>query len=288
MGTRSIWNGSISFGLVNIPVKLFTVSDSNREYAFNQLDSKGHKIQYKKWCPIEEKEIPYEEIQKGYKISKDKYIVLEKEELDNIKAVTTKTIDIKEFIDIKKFDTILIEKSYYLSPSIDGSSKKRKSKQKEEVISSSSKAYNLFVTSLKETNTLAIGKVVLKEREHVVAIRPYQRGLIMHQLMYQEDITPIDEIDGMPGSESSSSRNVIDKNELQLGTMLIENLTNKHFDITQYTDEYSTQLEKLVTAKAKGITYKTEEIVESKNTGENLLEALKASVQRSKNSKSQV
>lgn len=282
MGTRSVWNGSISFGLVNIPIKLFTVSDSSNEYAFNQLDEKGHKIQYKRWCPIEEKEIPYEEIKKGYKITKDEYIIIEKEDLDKIKAATTKTIDIKEFIDIKYFDIILIEKSYYVSPFTDKTGGKRKSKQKDSVVSASTKAYRLFVNSLKETDKIAIGKVVLKDREHLVAIRPYQRGLIMHQLMYQEEITPIDEIDGMPGSESFASSVPIYEKELELGKMLIGNLTSSQFDPTQYSDEYTKQLEKMVTAKSKGITYKTEEKEDSLDTSNNLIEALKASVQRSK------
>lgn len=284
MGTRSIWTGSISFGLVNIPIKLFTVSDNNREYSFNQLDEKGHRIQYKKWCPVEEREVPYEEIKKGYQISKNEYVVIEKEDLDKIKAITTKTIDITEFIDMKDFDTILIDKSYYVSPAIGGPGKKRKSKEKSEVVSSSSKAYSLFVASLKETNKVAIGKMVFKDREHVIAIRPYQRGLIMHQLLYQEDITPIDEIDGMPGSETSTTK-VIDEKELELGAMLIGNLTNTHFDITKYADEYTQQLEKIVTAKSQGFTYKTEKVEESKDTSENLIEALKASVQRSKSAK---
>lgn len=282
MGTRSIWNGSISFGLVNIPVKVFSVSDSNHDYSFNQLDSKGHKIQYKKWCPVEEKEISYEEIRKGYKIAKDEYVIIDKEDFDKIKAVTTKTIDIKEFIDLNDFDTVLIEKSYYVSPSVDGSGKRKKSKQKVNVVSSSSKAYNLFVASLKKTNKIAIGKVVLKDREHLVAIRPYQKGLVMHQLMYQEEITPVNEIESMPGSESSSPSPVIDKNELELGELLIKNLTNSDFDITQYTDEYVDQLEKIVTAKSKGAVYKTEEIEDKAETSDNLLEALKASIQKSR------
>ncbi|HKU83137.1 MAG TPA: Ku protein [Candidatus Nitrosocosmicus sp.] len=285
MGTRSVWNGSISFGLVNILIKLFTVSDRNNEYSFNQLDENGHRIQYKKWCPIEEKEIPYEQIKKGYKIAKDEYIIIEKEDLDKIKAVTTKTIDIKEFIDLKDFDTILIEKSYYVSPFMDAAGKKRKNKQKENMVSASNKAYRLFVDSLKETNKIAIGKVVLKDREHLVAIRPYQKGLIMHQLMYQEDITPIDEIDGMPGSESSAFSVPIDEKELELGKMLIGNLSSSQFDVTQYSDEYAKQLEKMVTAKSKGVTYKMEEKEDSVDTSNNLIEALKASVQRSRTSK---
>jgi DNA end-binding protein Ku len=282
VGTRSVWNGSISFGLVNIPVKLFTVSDSSNEYSFNQLDEKGHKIQYKRWCAIEEKEIPYEEIKKGYKIAKDEYIILEKEDLDKIKAETTKSIDIKEFIDIKDFDTIFIEKSYYVSPFVDKTVGKRKNKQKEGIVSASTRAYKLFVNSLKETDKIAIGKVVLKDREHLVAIRPYQRGLIMHQLMYQEEITPIDEIEGMPGSESSVSSVPINEKELELGRMLIGNLSNSQFDATQYSDEYTKQMEKMVTAKSKGITYKTEKKEDSMDTSSNLIEALKASVQRSK------
>jgi DNA end-binding protein Ku len=282
VGTRSVWNGSISFGLVNIPVKLFTVSDSSNEYSFNQLDEKGHKIQYKRWCAIEAKEIPYEEIKKGYKIAKDEYIILEKEDLDKIKAETTKSIDIKEFIDIKDFDTIFIEKSYYVSPFVDKTVGKRKNKQKESIVSASTRAYKLFVNSLKETDKIAIGKVVLKDREHLVAIRPYQRGLIMHQLMYQEEITPLDEIEGMPGSESSVSSVPINEKELELGRMLIGNLSNSEFDATQYSDEYTKQMEKMVTAKSKGITYKTEKKEDSLDTSSNLIEALKASVQRSK------
>ena len=152
-------------------------------------------------------------------------------------------------------------------------------------MSASNKAFRLFADSLKETNKIAIGKVVLKDREHLVAIRPYQRGLIMHQLMYQEEITPVDEIEGMPGSESSGILVPIDEKELELGKMLIGNLTNSQFDVTQYSDEYAKELEKLVTAKSKGITYKTEEKNDSVDTSNNLIEALKASVQRSRISK---
>lgn len=100
--------------------------------------------------------------------------------------------------------------------------------------------------------------------------------------MYQEEITPIDEIDGMPGSESSVSTIPIDQKELQLGKILIENLTSSQFDVTQYSDEYAKQLEKMVTANSKGITYKTEEKEDSVDTSNNLIEALKASVQRSR------
>src|ERR687891_1524051 len=108
----TIWTGSISFGLVNVPVRLYTTIDTSKDYSFNQLDKDGHRIQYKKWCPVEEREIPFSEIKKGYEISEDTYVLIEKEDLEKIKVKTTKTIDVKEFIDSKEFDPILVEKSY--------------------------------------------------------------------------------------------------------------------------------------------------------------------------------
>jgi DNA end-binding protein Ku len=287
MSARSIWKGSISFGLVNIPIKLYTTTDNNNEFSFNQLDKEGHRIQYKKWCPIEEREIPYSEIRKGYEISKDKYVLVEKEDLEKIKAKTTKTIDIKEFIDTKEFDPILVEKSYYVAPDNGSSGGHKNSKSKTKNISSASnKAYNLFVSTIRETDKIAIGKVVLKDREHLVALRSYQKGLIMHQLMYQEEIKPIDEVEGMPGSENSIPTSAIDEREIELGKLLVDNLTNKEFDASQYSDDYAKQLENLISAKSQGKIYTFEETEEKNDVGDNLLEALKASVQKSKSGNS--
>jgi DNA end-binding protein Ku len=282
MGGRSIWKGSISFGLVNIPIKLYTTTDYNDGYSFNQLDQEGHKIQYKKWCPVEQREIPYSEIKKGYEISKDKYVLIEKEDLEKIKVKTTKTIDIKEFIDTKEFDPILIEKSYYVAPD-NGNDSQRNSKSKKKIINSSSiKAYNLFIHTIRETDKIAIGKVVLKDREHLVALRAYQKGLVMHQLMYQEEIKPINEIEGMPGSENSIPSPPVDKREIELGKILVDNLTNKEFDASLYFNDYAKQLEEIISAKAEGKVYTSEEKEIEADVGDNLLEALKASVQKSK------
>jgi DNA end-binding protein Ku len=287
MSARSIWKGSISFGLVNIPIKLYTTTDNNNEFSFNQLDKEGHRIQYKKWCPIEEREIPYSELRKGYEISKDKYVLVEKEDLEKIKAKTTKTIDIKEFIDTKEFDPILVEKSYYVAPDNGSGGGHKNSKSKTKNISSASnKAYNLFVSTIRETDKIAIGKVVLKDREHLVALRSYQKGLIMHQLMYQEEIKPIDEVEGMPGSENSIPTSAIDEREIELGKLLVDNLTNKEFDASQYSDDYAKQLENLISAKSQGKIYTFEETEEKNDVGDNLLEALKASVQKSKSGNS--
>jgi DNA end-binding protein Ku len=272
MTSRSIWKGSISFGLVNIPVKLHSTTDSSKDFSFNQLDDKGHRIQYKKWCSVEDKEIPGSEIKKGYQISKDNYVVVEKEDLEKIKIKTTQSIDIKEFIDSKDFDPILIEKSYYVAP--------EKSK-KNGIID---KAYTLFAKVISETNKIAIGKVVLKDREHLVALRAYQRGIVMHQLRYIDEIKPVDEVEEMSGAAaaaSSSSQPLIDNKELSLGKTLVENLTSKEFDISEYSDEYTKQLEQLINAKASGKkTFHNASAENEEDVSKNLLEALKASIQQ--------
>jgi DNA end-binding protein Ku len=282
MGARSLWRGSISFGLVNIPVKLYSTTDKNNEFSFNQLDKEGHKIQYKKWCPIEEREIPYTEIKKGYEISKDKYVLIEKEDLDKIRAITTKTIDIKEFIDERELDPLLIEKSYYVAPDFGNDGNRNGASKRRANSSVPSKAYVLFVNAIKETNKIAIGKVVLKDKEHLIALRSYQKGLIMHQLMYQEEIRPLDEVDGMPGSETLAKLPPIDKREIELGKILVDNLTSKEFDFSQYSDDYAKQLGDLISAKSNGNTYTYEAKEEESGIEDNLLEALKASVQKSK------
>jgi DNA end-binding protein Ku len=272
---HSIWSGSISFGLVNIPVKIYTATE-NKDFSFNQLDQKGHKIQHKKWCPVEDKEVPYSELKKGYPISKNNYVVLEKEDLDKIKLKTTDTIDIKEFIKTEDFDPIFVEKSYYIAPSTG------KKKNSSNTPSSPSKAYSLFVNALNETKRIAIGKVVLREKEHLVALRAYQRGLVMHQLKYLDEIKPMEQVGELSSSSSSinSSQQAskVDSKELSLGKSLVENLTSEDFDPSQYSDTYAKELEKLIQAKSKGQQVKEVTEGKGKEDTKDLLEALKASL----------
>jgi DNA end-binding protein Ku len=261
MAARAIWKGSISFGLVNIPIQAFSATQKEDYTSFNQLCDNGHKIKYKKWCPVEEREVPWSEIKKGYEITKNNYVVLEKEEMDNVRLKSTKTIEIKEFINAKEFDPIYIEKNYYVGPDPG----KHKNSQ------TSNKAYSLFVKILNETNKIAIGKVVLKDKERLVALRAYQRGLVMHQLKYLDEIRPMDEIGGLDSSQK------IDPKELSLGKTLVETLTTEKFDPGQYTDSYAKELERLIEAKSRGqrVTIKEEEKLEETT---DILEALKASL----------
>ena len=261
MAARAIWKGSISFGLVNIPIQVFSATQKEDYTSFSQLCDKGHKIKYKKWCPVEEREVPWSEIKKGYEITKNNYVVLEKEEIENIKLKTTNTVEVKEFIKSEEFDPIFIEKNYYVGP--DPGKKK---------VEAAAKAYSLLVKILNETNKVAIGKVVLREKEHLVGLRAYQRGLVMHQLKYLDEIRPMDEIGNLDSLQK------VDSKEISLGKTLVENLTTEKFDPGQYSDSYAKELEKLIEAKSKGLNVTIKEEEEKVEETTDILEALKASL----------
>jgi DNA end-binding protein Ku len=266
MAARSIWKGSISFGLVNIPIKLYSAAE-DKAFSFNQLCQNAHRIQYKRWCPIEDREVPFEEVQKGYEIAKDNYVLIQKQELESIKLKTTKTVDIKEFVDANELDPIFVQKSYYVAPD---------SKTPD-------KAYLLLVNILKNTNKVAIGKVVLREREQLVALRAFQRGIIMHVLHYLEEIRPMDEINEI--SATATSKVKLGEQEVALGKILVEQLGSERFDISNYSDAYTKELERLIQAKSQGKLHVVKD-EEPKETTKDLLEALKASVTKSASAKS--
>jgi DNA end-binding protein Ku len=268
MAARSIWKGAISFGLVNIPIQVFSAEQKEEYTSFSQLCQKGHKIKYKKWCPVEQREVPWSEIKKGYEITKNSYVVIEKEEIENIKLKTTNAIEIKEFINSEEFDPLFVERSYYVGP--DTGKKKKGSDNATNTIPA--KAYSLFVKILNETKKVAIGKVVLRDKEQLVALRAYQRGLVMHQLKYLDEIRPMDEIGGLDSAQK------IDANELSLGKTLVENLTAEEFDLGQYSDAYAKELEKLIEAKSRGEKVTINEEEEKPEEPTDLLEALRASI----------
>ena len=270
MAARAIWKGSISFGLVNIPIQVFSATQKEDYTSFSQLCDKGHKIKYKKWCPVEEREVPWSEIKKGYEITKNNYVVLEKEEIENIKLKTTNTVEVKEFIKSEEFDPIFIEKNYYVGP--DPGKKK---------VEAATRAYSLLVKILNETNKVAIGKVVLREKEHLVGLRAYQRGLVMHQLKYLDEIRPMDEIGNLDSLQK------VDPKELSLGKTLVDNLTADKFDPGQYSDSYAKELEKLIEAKSRGQKVPIKEVEKTPEETTDIIEALKASLKvKSKSSTS--
>ena len=272
----TIWTGSISFGLVNVPVKLYTTIDTSKDFSFNQLDKEGHRIRYKKWCPVEEREVEYSEIKKGYEIAKDQYVVIETQDLEKIAVESTRTINIKEFIDEQELDPLFVEKSYYIAP--DSSDKRSRKKAKANPAPTvQDKAYSLLVKVLHDTKKAAIGKVVLRgEKERLVAIRAYQRGLVLHTLHYLSEIKPLEAITEI----SETKVPPIDEKERSLGQLLVENLTSKDFDISRYHDEYTDELEKLINAKAKGKVRVIRQVTKEPQQTQDLIAALKASLEQ--------
>ncbi len=260
---KSIWNGSISFGLVNIPVKVYSATKSGK-ISFQILCKEGHPIEYKRWCPVEQREVKWEEIKKGYKISKDNYVIIEKDELKNIRLPTTKTIEILEFVDAPQIDPIYIDKSYYVVPEDTGI-----------------KAYSLFVEALNLANKIAIGKVVMRDKEYLVALRAYKKGIIMHVLHYIGEIKPIEELDEL------KKLVVVKKEELKLAELLIQKLTQDEFKIEKFSDTYTEAVKNLIKAKLEGKEFevKSEEKVEE---AKSLMEALKASVEVAEKRKKRV
>jgi DNA end-binding protein Ku len=278
----TIWTGSISFGLVNVPVKLYTAIDTSKDFSFNQLDKEGHRIRYKKWCPVEEREVEYSELQKGYELAKDQYVIIEKQDFEKIAIESTRTINIKEFIDEQELDPLFVEKSYYVAPdSMDKRGRKKGKNTSAPTVQD--KAYSLLVKVLHDTKKAAIGKVVLRgEREHLVAIRAYQRGLVLHTLHYLNEIRPLETITEISETKVPS----IDEKELSLGQLLLENMTSKDFDISRYHDEYTEELEKLINAKAKGKVRVIRQATKGPQQTQDLIAALKASLEQPPSSSS--
>jgi DNA end-binding protein Ku len=258
---KAIWKGTISFSLVSIPVVIYTATESKELEFHNLCNVCNTPLQYKRWCPKCEKEVSWKDVKKGFKISKDRWVILEKEEIEKIKLPSTKTIEIQGFIDISQIDPIYFQKTYYIVPQEGGE-----------------KPYSLLIESLRLANKAAVGKIVLKNKEYLVCLRPFRKGLVMHLLYFLREIKNIEELPELKNLV------VVSKEELELAKVLIEKLTEEGFDISKFKDEYTEKLKELIKAKAEGkeIEIKAEErVTEAKS----LMEALKASVEMVKKKK---
>src|SRR5580704_17512345 len=175
---RSIWSGSISFGLVNVPVKLYSAL-SRKAVHFHQLhDADGSRIQQKRVCSADGEEVPYENIVKGYEISPGRYVVVEPAELDALEAAKTRTIDIDQFVDPAEINPILYDQPYYLTP-----------------VAGAAKAYRLMLEAMRDAGKVAVGRVVLRQKGHVVALRPHGDVLTMETLVYADEVVSADSLD---------------------------------------------------------------------------------------------
>src|SRR6202161_1872515 len=185
---RAIWTGAISFGLVNVPVKLFSAT-SPKSVRFHQLSSKtGARIRQKRVDPSTGDEVAFEDIVKGYELSPDRYVLVEPEELDSLDPKATKTIDIEEFVDQVDIDPIYYDHSYYLAPATGGA-----------------KAYRLLMEAMREAGKVAIGRVVIRSKQQLCALRPTGEAMALSTMLFGDEVLStdrIDELDGLVDAEA--------------------------------------------------------------------------------------
>lgn len=259
---RSIWSGSVSFGLINIPVKIYSASEE-RALKFRLLDKHGHcPISYAKICRSTGQEVPYENIVKGYEYQDGDYVILTDEDFAKVAPKKTKLIDITSFVDESEIPATMIDKPYYIEP-----------EKKAE------KAYVLLREALKRSKKVAIAKWVLRNKEHIAMVRPLDRALMLIQLRYEDEVRKPDDLH-IPDKSSYT------KKELEMALMLINQLED-HFKASDYKDTYTEDLKKIIAKKAKGkpIRVPAGEKEPTPTDMRNLMEALRRSLELEKRGK---
>jgi DNA end-binding protein Ku len=257
---RAIWSGAISFGLVNIPVRLYSAV-SRKTVRFHQLDSADNgRIQQKRVNPRTGEEVPYENLVKGYEIGPDSYVVIDPDELDALAPEKTRTIDIEDFVDLDEIDPIFYDHPYYLAPG-----------------PGAEKAYKLLLDAMKESGKVAIARVVLRSKENLVAIRPRDGVMTMETLLFADEVIPPDSLDDMPEAGGKKTT----KRELDMAQQLIDSLSGD-FDPDKYRDEYRDRVLDLIERKAQGEEIVVEEQPEEPKKVPDLMAALEASIAQSK------
>ncbi len=253
---RAIWSGAISFGLVNVPVKLYSAT-SPKAVRFHQLSSKtGARIRQKRVDPTTGDEVPYEEIVKGYEITPDRYVLIEPEELDALDPKATHTIDIEEFVALDEIDPIYYDHSYYLAPTAGGA-----------------KAYRLLLDAMRESDKVGIGRVVLRSKQQLCALRPSGEALALTTMLFGDEVlTPdrLDEFDAVGQSEATPR-------ELTMAQQLIDSLSAE-FEPSKFRDDYRERVLELIERKASGEQISVQPQAEEPAPVPDLMAALEASL----------
>jgi DNA end-binding protein Ku len=229
---RAIWSGSISFGLLNVPVKLYSAV-SKQTVRFRELrENDGARIKHKRVAEADGKEVPYEKIVKGYEYAPDEYVVLSRDELSELDPKRTRAIEIQDFVDLDDIDPIYFEQPYYLGPD-----------------KGAARAYALLVQAMKESRKVAIARFVLRNKEHLAAIRPMDDVLTLTTMRFHDEVTSPQDLDGELFEEEKPKKP--EKRELEMAKQLIQSLTSD-FKPDTYRDEYREELLDLLERKAAG------------------------------------
>jgi len=252
---RSIWNGVVSFGMVSIPVKLYTATD-NKDISFNQLHKKcGSRIKQQRWCPTDEEVVQMDEIQRGYEYARDQYVVLNEDDFEKIPLPSKHTIELAAFVNDDEIDPVFYEKSYYLEPDETGI-----------------KPFALLMKALKKKNLTAVAKLAIRNKERLCALRPYD-GTLMLETLYYPDEVRVQKGEDVPEVKVSEK-------ELNMAFSLIDLMT-EDFKPEEFKDNYREALMEVIQAKLDG-----QEIVEAPTAAPgkvvDIMTALKASVEAAK------
>lgn len=257
---RTIWKGAISFGLVHVPVKLYTATE-RKEIKFNYLHEKCKTpIRYERFCPTCETEVPQEQIVRGYEYEKGRYVIMREADFENLPVDTARSVNIVDFVDLKEIDPVFFDKSYYLAPGDGGQ-----------------KAYELLKQAMEKTGKIAIAKVAIRSKESLAAIRVYKSALVMETMFYPEEIRNVDLLPELQYEVK------LHENEIKMAENLIVSLSET-FAPDKYHNEYRQALMEVIQAKVAGEEI---EIAPRPETGKvvDLMEALKASIQLAKEEK---
>lgn len=254
---RAIWTGAISFGLVTIPVKLYSAVQ-RKSVRFHQLNGKtGVRIQQKRVDPSTGEEVAYDDIVKGYELSPDRYVVIEPDELDALDPKKTKTIDIEDFVEEAEIDPIFYDHPYYLAPGPGGA-----------------KPYRLLLEAMQETGRVAIAKVVIRSKEQLVAIRPMGDALEMNTMVFADEVLDAGRLDELPDPDEVETT----KRELDIAKQLVDSLAGS-WEPDKYRDTYREDVLALIERKASGEEIAVQPAREEEEAPvPDLMSALKASL----------
>jgi DNA end-binding protein Ku len=256
----TIWTGSISFGLVTVPVKL-TPATKSRDVSFNQLEEDtGSRIRLRRISEQTGEEVPPNKIVKGYEIEKGRYVVVEKSELDALAPKASHTIEIEDFVDLDEIDPIYFDSPYYVLPD-----------------EKAQKPYKLLVDAMIRLQKVAVGRVVIRAKERLVAIRPLDGMLCVETMRYADEVVARDKLEGLPGDDVEVS-----ERELAMATQLVETLSGD-FEPEKYRDEYREQVLELIDQKAAGQEIVAQPEPEAPAKVLDLMAALEASLKRAGN-----
>jgi len=254
---RAIWTGTISFGLVTVPVKLYSAVD-RKTVRFHQLSGKtGVRVAQRRVDPQTDEEVPYEEIVKGYEIAPDRYVRIEPSELDTLEPKKTKTIEIEEFVELSQIDPIYYDHPYYLAPGTGGA-----------------KPYRLLLEAMQQTGKVAIARVVIRSKEQLVAVRPMGIALGMATMLFPDEVLPSERLDEI--KEAADVKTT--KRELEIAEQLIESLAGD-FEPDKFSDTYRAEVLALIERKAEGKEIAVQPHAEEVSApAPDLMSALKASL----------